>query len=358
MESAGASPASRARSALAYVAPKVLQFVFVIWATYTLTFLLIHFLPGDPVLAALSLKGGDATTTDPAALHKLRVQYGLDGSLVEQYVRHLGGVLTGDLGVSISTGQQVSTMIARVLPHSASIAALALVIGIALAVVVTYLAFLTRSTWLRQTLLQIPPLGVAIPAFLTGLVFIGIFSFGLGWFPSSGTRSPLSVWLPSITLALPVGAIFFQVFSAAVFEAAGGAYVFTAVAKGLSPRAIFTRHVLRNSLLASITILGLQIGYLAGGTAVVETVFSRDGIGRMTVNAVLSRDVNVITGVVIVVAVVYSLVNLVVDILYGLIDPRTRPALGRAKALSPTPAPSDPPSTPASADATAERTEA
>ncbi|MFQ4148078.1 ABC transporter permease [Arthrobacter sp. LAPM80] len=331
MDSAGASFAQRARTILIFAAPKLLQFIFVIWATYTVTFLLIHFLPGDPVLAALSLKGGDATTTDPAALERLRVQYGLDGSLWTQYFRHLGGVLTGDFGTSISTGQPVATMIGRVLPHSAAIAGLALVIGILLAVVVTYLAFLTRSHWLRQTLLQIPPLGVAIPAFLTGLVLISVFAFGLGWFPSSGTRSPLSVVLPSITLALPVGAIFFQVFSSAVFEAANGAYVFTAVAKGLSPRRIFTRHVLRNSLLASITILGLQIGYLAGGTAVVETVFSRDGIGRMTVNAVLARDINVIQGVVIVVAIVYSLVNLIVDVCYGIIDPRIRPTLAAPK---------------------------
>ncbi|WP_207345563.1 ABC transporter permease [Arthrobacter sp. E3] len=331
MDSAGASSAQRARTALIFVAPKLLQFVFVIWATYTVTFLLIHFLPGDPVLAALSLKGGDATTTDPAALERLRVQYGLDGTLWEQYFRHLTGVVTGNFGTSISTGQPVSTMISRVMPHSAAIAGLALVIGILLAVVVTYLAFLTRSNWLRQTLMQIPPLGVAIPAFLTGLVFISVFSFGLGWFPSSGTRQPLSVVLPAVTLALPVGAIFFQVFSAAVFEAANGAYVFTAVAKGLSPRRIFTRHVLRNSLLASITILGLQIGYLAGGTAVVETVFSRDGIGRMTVNAVLGRDINVIQGVVIVVAIVYSSVNLLVDISYGLIDPRIRPSLATPK---------------------------
>ncbi len=325
----------RARTILIFAAPKLLQFVFVIWATYTVTFLLIHFLPGDPVLAALSLKGGDATTTDPAALERLRVQYGLDGSLWTQYFRHLGGVLTGDFGTSISTGQPVATMIGRVMPYSAAIAGLALVIGIFLAVVVTYLAYLTRSNWLRQTLMQIPPLGVAIPAFLTGLVLISVLSFGLGWFPSSGTRHPLSVVLPSVTLALPVGAIFFQVFSAAVFDAANGAYVFTAVAKGLSPRRIFTRHVLRNSLLASITILGLQIGYLAGGTAVVETVFSRDGIGRMTVNAVLSRDINVIQGVVIVVAIVYSLVNLIVDISYGIIDPRIRPSLGGQKTAGP-----------------------
>ncbi|GAB2468938.1 peptide/nickel transport system permease protein [Conyzicola lurida] len=313
--------------ALRYLAPKIVQFVFVIWATYTVTFLLIHLLPGDPLLAALSVKGGDATATDPESLALLRAQYGLDGSLWDQYVGHIVSALQGDLGVSIATGQPVGDMIARALPNTVSVALLALVLGVVTSVVITYFAYIARWRWVRTTLLQIPPLGVAIPAFLSGLVLVSVFAFGLDLLPSSGSRSPLSVVLPAVTLALPVGAIFFQVFSAAVLEAMASPYVFTAVAKGLAPRTIFARHVLRNSLLPSITILGLLIGYLAGGTAVVETVFSRDGIGRLTVDAVLSRDSNVIQGIIIVVALVYSVVNLIVDLSYGIIDPRTRAKL-------------------------------
>ena len=313
-----------------YLAPKIVQFVFVIWATYTVTFLLIHLLPGDPLLAALSVKGGDATTTDPAELELLRAEYGLDGSLWSQYWGHLASALRGDLGISIATGQPVGDMIARALPNTAAVALLALVLGVASSIVVTYFAYIARWRWVRTTLLQIPPLGVAIPAFLSGLVLVAVFAFGLDLLPSSGSRSPLSVVLPAVTLALPVGAIFFQVFSAAVLEAMASPYVFTATAKGLAPRTIFVRHVLRNSLLPSVTILGLLIGYLAGGTAVVETVFSRDGIGRLTVDAVLARDSNVIQGIVIVVALVYSVVNLLVDLSYGVIDPRTSAKLGGA----------------------------
>ena len=316
---------------LRFVAPKLIQFAFVIWATYTVTFLLIHLLPGDPLLAALSVKGGDATTTDPATLAAMREKFGLDGTLWDQYLGNFLAALRGDLGVSIATGQPVDQMIARALPNTASVAVLALIFGVVTSVVLTFLAFLTPSRWLRQTLLQIPPLGVAIPAFLSGLVLVSVFSFGLGWLPASGTRNPAAVILPAITLALPIGAIFFQVFSSAVMEAMRSPYVFTAVAKGVSPRSIFLRHVLRNSLLPSITILGLLIGYLAGGTAVVETVFSRDGIGRLTVDAVLARDATVIQGVVIVVALVYSVVNLLVDVSYGIIDPRTRGSLGGRK---------------------------
>jgi peptide/nickel transport system permease protein len=312
-----------------YLIPKIVQFVFVIWATYTVTFLLVHLLPGDPLLAALSVKGGDATTTDPAQLAALRDQYGLSGSALEQYLGHGLAALRGDLGVSIATGQPVAEMIGRALPNTAVVALLALVIGIVFSVILTYFAYVTRFRWVRQALLQLPPLGVAIPAFLSGLVLVSVFAFGLHWFPSTGSRNPLSVVLPSITLALPVGAIFFQVFSSAVLDAMASPYVFTATTKGLSPRAIFLRHVLRNSLLPSVTIIGLLIGYLAGGTAVVETVFSRDGIGRLTVDAVSARDTNVIQGVIIVVAVVYSTVNLLVDLSYGLIDPRTRSRGGR-----------------------------
>lgn len=328
MHPVGMSAGSRIVTILRYLAPKIVQFVFVVWATYSVTFLLVHLLPGDPLLAALSVKGGDATTTDPVALEALRAKYGLDGTLWQQYLANGLAALRGDLGISIATGQPVGQMIARAFPNTASVALLALLLGVVLSVLITYLAYLSRSRWVRQTLLQIPPLGVAIPAFLSGLVLVSVFAFGLGILPSSGTRNPLSVILPSITLALPVGAIFFQVFSSAVLEAMEGPYVFTAVAKGLSQRTIFLRHVLRNSLLPSITILGLLIGYLAGGTAVVETVFSRDGIGRLTVDAVLSRDSNVIQGIVIVVAVVYSIANLLVDLSYGLIDPRTRAKLG------------------------------
>jgi peptide/nickel transport system permease protein len=311
-----------------YLVPKVIQFAFVIWATYTVTFLLIHLLPGDPLLAALSVKGGDATTTDPEELEILRAQFGLDGSLWDQYLGHLLSALQGDLGTSIATGQPVGDMIARAFPNTAAVAVLALVLGVIVSIAVTYLAYIARWNWVRTTLLQIPPLGIAIPAFLSGLVLVSVFAFGLDLLPSSGSRSPLSVILPAVTLALPVGAIFFQVFSASVLEAMASPYVFTATAKGLSPRTIFAKHVLRNSLLPSITILGLLIGYLAGGTAVVETVFSRDGIGRLTVDAVLARDSNVIQGIIIVVALVYSVVNLLVDLSYGLIDPRTRSKLG------------------------------
>jgi peptide/nickel transport system permease protein len=329
MASAGASQ-NRAGAALRFLAPKVVQFVFVIWATYTVTFLLIHLLPGDPLLAALSVKGGDATTTDPAELEVLRAQYGLDGSTWQQYWGHLASALRGDLGISIATSQPVGDMIARALPNTAAVAVLALMLGVVSSILVTYLAYIARWRWVRTTLLQIPPLGVAVPAFLSGLVLVSVFAFGLDLFPSSGSRSPLSVVLPAVTLALPVGAIFFQVFSAAVLEAMASPYVFTATAKGLAPRTIFLKHVLRNSLLPSVTILGLLVGYLAGGTAVVETVFSRDGIGRLTVDAVLARDSNVIQGIIIVVALVYSVVNLLVDLSYGLIDPRTRAKTGGA----------------------------
>ncbi|MDX2377795.1 ABC transporter permease [Microbacterium sp. LRZ72] len=325
------SPPSRARTIFSFVYPKVLQALFVVWATYTVTFLLIHALPGDPVLAALAIKGGDATTTDPELLEELRVRYGLDGPLWWQYVSHFLALFRGDLGVSIATGQPVSEMIARALPHTAAVAVLALILGFVGALVFTVVAYLARPRWVRDTVMQIPPLGIAIPAFLSGLVLISVFAFGLGWFPASGTSGFASVVLPAVTLALLTGAIFFQVFSAAVFDAGGSGFVFTANAKGLSQARVLSHHVLRNALLPAVTIIGLQVGYLAGGTAVVETVFSRDGIGRLTVDAVLTRDINVITGVAIVVAVVYALTTLVVDALYGIIDPRTRTRLASAQ---------------------------
>ena len=319
------------RAIARFLLPKIGQCLFVVWATYTVAFLLIHALPGDPVLAALSLKGGDATTTDPAALEAIRARYGLDGSAWQQYVANLLGLLRGDLGISIATGQPVGEMVGRAFPHTAVVAVFALVAGFLGALAFTVWAYIARPAWVRNVVTQLPPLGIAIPAFLSGLVLISVFSFGLGWFPASGTKGFASIVLPGITLALPTGAIFFQVFSAAVFDAGASPFVFTANAKGLAQRTVVVRHVLRNALLPSITIIGLQIGYLAGGTAVVETVFSRDGIGRLTVDAVLARDINVVMGVVIVVSVVYAVVTLIVDGLYGIIDPRLRSRSIRGK---------------------------
>lgn len=322
-----AAEKSRAASVARFLIPKILQCLFVVWATYSVAFLLIHALPGDPVLAALSLRGGDATTTDPAALDALRARFGFDGPLWQQYLSHLFDLARGDFGISIATGQPVGEMIGRAFPHTAAVAAFALVLGFLLALGFTVWAYIARPAWMRNVVTQIPPLGIAIPAFLSGLVLITVFSFGLGWFPASGTSGFGSIVLPGITLALPTAAIFFQVFSAAVFDAGASPFVFTANAKGLSQRTVVVRHVLRNAMLPSITIIGLQIGYLAGGTAVVETVFSRDGIGRLTVDAVLARDINVVMGVVVVVALVYAVVTLVVDGLYGIVDPRTRTRL-------------------------------
>ncbi len=314
-----------------FILPKIVQCIFVVWATYTVAFLLIHALPGDPVLAALSVKGGDATTTDPEQLAQLRAQYGLDGTVWQQYVANFLALFRGDLGVSISTGQSVGEMIVRAFPHTAAVAVFALLLGFVGALVFTVWAYLARPAWVRNIVTQIPPLGIALPAFLTGVALISVFSFGFHWFPASGTGSFASVVLPGITLALPTGAVFFQVFSAAVFDAGASPFVFTANAKGLSQFAVVARHVLRNAMLPSITIIGLQIGYLAGGTAVVETVFSRDGIWRVTVDAVEARDINVLMGVVIVVAVVYAVTTMIVEILYGVIDPRTRTRLSRRR---------------------------
>src|SRR6185436_6544227 len=133
-----------------------------------------HLLPGDPLIAALSVKGGDATPTDPAELSELRARYGLDGSVWDQYVTNGLAALRGDLGVSIATGQNVGDMIARALPNTAIVAVLALLIGVVVSLLITYWAFVTRAGWLRNTLLQIPPLGVAIPAFFSGLVLVSI----------------------------------------------------------------------------------------------------------------------------------------------------------------------------------------
>ena len=203
-----------------FLLPKIGQCIFVVWATYTVAFLLIHALPGDPVLAALAQKGGDAVTTDPAELEALRAQYGLDGPLWQQYITHFfGAVPWRPRHLDRHGAARLASIIARAFPHTAAVAVFALILGFLGALVFTVWAYVARPAWVRNLVTQVPPLGIAIPAFLSGLLLITVFSFGLGWFPASGTSGFPSIVLPAVTLALPTAAIFFQVFSAAVFDA-------------------------------------------------------------------------------------------------------------------------------------------
>ncbi len=224
----------------------------------------------------------------------------------------------------MQNGQDVRAAIAEALPYTLQIAltglTVAVVGGTALALLATY----TRSRWLRQTLLGLPSLAVSLPVFWVGLMLVQVFSFGLRLFPSVGAAGPSALVLPAITLGLPTGALVAQVLAKSLDQALDEPYVTTARAKGVGRPAIHLRHALRNAALPALTVLGYIVGNLLAGSVVVETVFTRPGLGRLTVAAVGVQDIPLVQGIVVFAAAVFVLVNLLVDLIYPLLDPRIR----------------------------------
>jgi peptide/nickel transport system permease protein len=304
-----------------YIALRLLQAAGVLWAAYTVSFLVLYALPGDP---ASLLAGPDATDVSPEQLDAIRAQYGLDRPLIEQYFDQLLHLLRGDLGTSISSGRPVTDIIGEAIAPTAQIAAaglvLAIVFGGGLAIVSTY----TRHRALGQFLLALPPLGVAIPAFWFALLLLQWFSFAIPIFPAMGDSGPASIVLPAITLALPTGATIAQLLSKSLVTTLREPYIDTAWAKGASRARIHFGHALRNAALPALTMAGLLIGQLLAGTVV-------------TASAVGAQDIPVVQGVVVFAAVVFVLANLLVDLIYPLLDPRIQVGRGRTATPEPTP---------------------
>ena len=302
-----------------YLFSRLGQAVIVLWAAYTVSFLVLYALPSDPV----ALKtGGDANDVTPEQLAAVKAKYGLDQPLIVQYVVRLGGALRGDLGSSIDTGRPVSQVIGEAIPPTLQLAGLGLLLAVLTGASLAVLATFVRSRALSALLLGLPPLGVAIPAFWFGLILIQLFSFQLPLFPAMGDRGFVSLVLPAIALALPTGAMIAQLLSKSLASALHEPYIDTAVAKGAGRARIHLRHALRNAALPALTVTGLIVGQLLSGTVVTETVFSRPGVGRVTATAVQQQDIPVVQGVVLFAALVFVVVNLAVDLIYPLLDPR------------------------------------
>jgi len=304
-----------------YVAHRLLLAVGVLWAAFTVSFVVLYLLPGDPV-ATMAAGGLDAEPVSPQELDALRARYGLDQPIVVQYLHRLGAAVTGDFGTSIQNGQDVRSAVADALPSTLQMAfaglGFAIVFGGAVALVATY----TRARWLRQFLLALPSLAVSLPVFWVGLMLVQIFSFSLGLLPSVGAAGPRSLVLPAATLGLSTGALVAQVLAKSMSQALDQPYVTTARAKGAGNVAVHLRHALPNAAVPALTVLGYVVGNLLAGSVVVETVFTRPGLGRLTVTAVGTQDIPMVQGIVVFAALVFVLVNLLVDLAYPLLDPR------------------------------------
>jgi peptide/nickel transport system permease protein len=297
----------------------------VVWLVVSLVFLLIHLVPGDPILQML----GEGAT--PADVTALRHQYGLDLPLLTQYLRYWSGVLRGDLGSSIRLHDTVGHLIAARYPYTLSLTLTALGLGLALALPAGILAAVRRGHWLDQLLSVVSLFGLSVPGLALGPVLILIFSIRLGWLPVSGANAGGThsiEWrylvLPSIAMGASLAAILTRMVRTAMLEELGQDYVRTARAKGLSETAVVCRHALPNALVPIVTVVGLQFGALLAGAIVTETIFSWPGLGRLTVSAISNRDYALVQGCLLSIGLTYVLVNLLTDVVYRWVNPRMR----------------------------------
>ena len=304
---------------LRYITQRALQAVPVLVGITVVTFLMLHLVPGDPVL----LFAGDKPMTDAQAA-EIRHQLGLDRPLLTQYEDYAAHLLRGDLGRALRSQRPVLASILEVLPATVQLTLAALGLAVALGLALGVVAALAHRTWLDTAAMALAILGVSMPVFYSSLLLLMLFSFTLGWFPATGEGGLDHLILPATALGLISSAVLARLVRSGLLGVLRQDYIVTASAKGLSRRLVVWRHALRNALIPVITMLGLQLGALLGGAVVTETIFSRPGLGRLAVDAILNRDFPLVQGAVLVAAVVYVAVNLLVDIAYAAVDPRIR----------------------------------
>jgi peptide/nickel transport system permease protein/oligopeptide transport system permease protein len=262
--------------------------------------------------------------TNPDQVAQMRAQLHLDEPILQQYARFVGNAARGDLGISIRSRRPVSTEIGENVGSTAGLALVSMAVAVAIGVPLGLTAAILRNSWLDVGSMMVALLGVSMPSFWLGLLLIFAFSLHLAWFPATGGGDLWHLVLPSITLGTIASAIIARLTRSSMLEVLGQEYVRTARAKGLGWWRVVVRHALKNALIPVVTIFGLQFGNLLAGAVIVETVFSRPGLGRLIVGGILSKDFPLVQGTVLFVATVYVLVNVAIDIAYAYVDPRIR----------------------------------
>lgn len=307
----------------AYVLRRCLQVLPVVFGVVTLVFFLLRLTPGDP---ALVLAGPDAP---PHVVAELRSRMGLDRPLLSQYVIYLGHLLRGDLGVSIHSRQPVLQELAEAFPYTLELVMVATLWSVLLSLPIGIVSAIKRNSWVDRVAMLFAVSGVSLPIFVISLFTIYVFSFKLGWFPTSGRGGP--VWtleglrhivLPGVALGTYHVASLARIVRSSMLETLHQDFIRVARAKGLGEAAVILKHALRNSLLSVITVLGYDFAFMLGGTVVAESIFAWPGVGRMIWDAIMTSDYPIIQGALLVLALSFSLINLLVDILYAVIDPR------------------------------------
>lgn len=309
-----------------YILQRFIQMIIVLLVLSILCFFLLHSLPGNPVLTIL----GDEAT--PEEIAQLTEELGLDRPLPVQYISWLGGVVQGDLGRSIIYREDVSDMILKRLPPTLHIGIIAFIISILVGVPLGVIAAVKRGGWVDGFITTTANFAMAVPNFWLGILGIYFFSLKLGWLPVQGYVSPTEdfwastkyVIMPSLVLGLSSMAILARQARSSMLEIIRQDYIRTARSKGMRQRVIIIKHALKNAVIPVVTLAGLMLPNIVGGSVIIEQVFNINGIGRLMLQAVFNQDIVVVQGCLILIAVTVTLANLLVDISYGYFDPRIR----------------------------------
>lgn len=308
---------------LRYAARRVLHMVPVLFGISLVSFFLIHLIPGDPIKTMLAGKGTEET------IREIRHRLGLDRPLLQQYLDFLTGLLRGDLGNSVLQRRPVSGLVAERVGPTILLLAYSTVISVLVALPLAVVSALRRNRVTDHAVRTTTMVTFAMPSFWLGLLLILFFSLRLGWFPTSGYGEGFlghlqSLTLPALTIGLYLAPMLIRSLRASMIDVMTMEYVEAARARGLSEAQVIGKHVIRNALIPTVTVLGVNIGWLIGGAVVVEQVFSIPGLGQLLVASIFTRDYPIVQGLTLVFGVLVIVINLLADLSYGLIDPRVR----------------------------------
>lgn len=313
-----------------YIVRRLIMAIVVLILVTAIVFVLMHLLPGDPVLYYLSQS--QTQTATPEQIEELRHEYGLDRPMYEQYISWVNGVLHGDLGMTINWNGTVAENISQTIPISFHIGLLAFIISNIISIPMGIVCAVKRGKKIDTIFTVLANIGITVPGFWLGILSIYVFSVWLGWFPTHGYTPPLQdFWMSTKQLIMPL-------FTLSIASIAGGVrmtrscmlevlnqdYMRTAYSKGLTERRAILKHALKNGMLPMVTVIGMGLPTIIGGQVLIEQVFAIPGMGRLSINALFAREYAVVQAVVLIVAVVVLLSNLLVDIAYGWMDPRVR----------------------------------
>ncbi len=314
----------------AYIIRRLIQSVIVLFLVSIIVFFAMRFLPGDPIMMLVTRN--TYQTLDPEQVELLRHQAGLDRPVIVQYFSWLGGVLHGDFGHSIIDKTDVMREVTQRIPVTLYLGLLAFIVGMVIGIPAGVISAVRRGKWLDNIITTIANIGITVPAFWLGYMLMYLFYLKLGWLPAMGYTSPFeNFWLSIRQAVMPVICLSTAFIAqnarqtrSSVLEVLSQDYVRTAKSKGLKERVIIMKHVLKNSLIPVVTLSGVGLGQILGGSVLIETVFVIPGMGLLAVSSVNNHDYPYVQAVVMVIAVAVLLINLIVDISYGWLDPRIR----------------------------------